>query len=633
MKTNYLRLSCILFSTLTCHAIHAHNDKNTWLNTAEFVYPINVKESQNLKDQRYIAVSESLGIALLNNQGRVLSKINKKSEHLDFRFLPNETDQGVIASLDINTGHIQLIKVDLSLNKMTLALDYMPMNTSVDALCLGYTSEHINLYSVDVFGQTKQMALNTSNKSKWQLNEIRHFSVGPNMKSCAVNDVTQALHIAEENIGIWHYSTNPEHEVTRTLSQLPDELEVEYLDSTKFGDVAVVSPNTNKIWVLNHESNAFKPFKLPKNVQPKTVQLQRIDDALIAFYFDDETKKNNKIILASYPQPKNLTSSLTHHESLQPYAQTNPVSSYGDAADDPAIWINHQSPSKSLVYGTDKKSGLNVYDLEGRLIKALPIGRVNNVDIRYNVMSDGESFDLAAASNRTNKSISLFKINKLSGIPTLLADIKTDLSDPYGLCMGQYDGQLVIWINDTDGRFQKYDIEITDSSVKGNKTFEWTVPSQPEGCVSDDINNRLFYGEESTGVWLKQINEQSQGKLITGLNEHVHADIEGMSLYTLNNKHYLIVSSQGNNKYAVYAVDNNNKFLGTFKVAANWNKMIDGASETDGLAITSHKLGKTLPHGLLVVQDGHNVKPMQKQNFKLVNGTLLRNWILKKINQ
>lgn len=56
---------------------------------------------------------------------------------------------------------------------------------------------------------------------------------------------------------------------------------------------------------------------------------------------------------------------------VQPVAivQTEPVPSQGDAADDPAIWIHPGDPALSLVLGTDKKGGLNVFDLEGKRLQ------------------------------------------------------------------------------------------------------------------------------------------------------------------------------------------------------------------------------------------------------------------------
>lgn len=645
MKTLTSRLPWLLCGALTCGLSNASATNDNWLSSAEFIQSVSLSnqaenKADNKNKQRFLAVSEAAGVALLNEDGRVLSSIPTKSEHLDFRWLPNTEHQGVVATLDVNTGAIQLINVNFANNELSVAGLYAPKNTAIDALCLGSTEKHLELFTVDVRGEVNQMVLTTSIDRNWQLKEVNRFPVGLNMKSCAVNDQTNTLFITEENIGIWQYSTNPEHEIIRTLSQLPEGLEVEYVDTTAAGDVAVVSPSIDRVWLLDHSSNAFKPLPLAKGAAPKTVQLVRNGKALSAYVFDDEKEVASKVELGQHAAPVVKSEHASQIASLPAYAQTDPVVSYGDAADDPEIWVNKHAPAQSLVYGTDKKSGLNVYDLNGKLLKAMPVGRVNNVDIRYNVTIDDEVVDIAAASNRTNKSISLFSIDQQSGLPTLIADIQTDLADPYGLCMGKYGNDLAVWINDTDGRFQKYDIAFSGKKASGTKSMEWMVPSQPEGCVSDDAGMRLFYGEESTGIWLKALNSNRNsnnhhGKstnepdtLIAGLNKEVAADIEGMSLYVLSGKNYLVVSSQGNNRYAVYAVDDGHKYLGVFEVGANWSALIDGASETDGLAVTSQNLGSQLPHGLLVVQDGHKVMPKTPQNFKLVKGTLLRDWIL-----
>lgn len=41
------------------------------------------------------------------------------------------------------------------------------------------------------------------------------------------------------------------------------------------------------------------------------------------------------------------------------------------------------------------------------------------------------------------------------------------------------------------------------------------------------------------------------------------------------------------------------------------------AAEPDGLDVTSAALGAAFPQGLLVVQDGRNITPVERQNFKL----------------
>jgi 3-phytase len=59
--------------------------------------------------------------------------------------------------------------------------------------------------------------------------------------------------------------------------------------------------------------------------------------------------------------------------------------------------------------------------------------------------------------------------------------------------------------------------------------------------------------------------------------------------------------------------------VGFFHVIANPALGIDGASETDGLEVTSAPLGERYPAGLLVVQDGRNLAPEERQNFKFVS--------------
>lgn len=611
---------------------HASGVKSHWVENAQFLKQINAQKQQPSK---HIVVSEQSGFALLDENKASLSSINRKAEHLDFRLLPAQKDIGIMTTLDINTGEVLLVEVDLSNDKLAIKQTLKPAKAAFDAVCLSATDNSIELFTVNVLGSAVHYSVYREANQEWQLNEINRFPIGPNVKSCAVNDRTNTLYVTEENIGVWRYSTNPEHELSRELIQLPTKkgqiLEVEYVDTTSSGDTVIVSPSVNTLWLFNQANQQLKPISLAEEVAPKTVQVSRDGTTLVTHMFDDEAEKlvNKKITNIDVPVFKK-EATIT---SLPPYAQTEPVLNYGDAADDPAIWINHKSPKASLVYATDKKHGLNIYNLGGKLLKTLPVGRVNNVDIRYNVQLKNEVVDIAATSNRSNKSITLFKINQATGMPKRLADIKTDLADPYGLCMSQNESLISVWINDTDGRFQRYNLDFTADKITAIKAFEWNVPSQPEGCISDDATQRLFYGEESTGVWLKDMTTNNAAQLITGLDIGVEADIEGMSLYQLEGKNYLLVSSQGNNRYAVYAVDNNHKFLGVFSIGANWQNNIDGASETDGLAVTSTYLGPQLPNGLLVVQDGHNVMPKAPQNFKLVDGTLLHNWITDKVKK
>ena len=65
--------------------------------------------------------------------------------------------------------------------------------------------------------------------------------------------------------------------------------------------------------------------------------------------------------------------------------ETPVMASEGDSADDPAIWIGQEG--QGFIAGTDKQSGLYVYNLDGTERDYFPVGTVNNVDLR-----DGFSF-------------------------------------------------------------------------------------------------------------------------------------------------------------------------------------------------------------------------------------------------
>ena len=72
--------------------------------------------------------------------------------------------------------------------------------------------------------------------------------------------------------------------------------------------------------------------------------------------------------------------------------ETDPVYN-PSSADDISIWIHPENLFESLVIGTDKHNsngGIIVYDLEGNEIQYLQIGRVNNIDLRYNFKINGE---------------------------------------------------------------------------------------------------------------------------------------------------------------------------------------------------------------------------------------------------
>ena len=304
--------------------------------------------------------------------------------------------------------------------------------------------------------------------------------------------------------------------------------------------------------------------------------------------------------------------------TIEAKAETTPVASLDDAADDPAIWVHPETPEKSIIIGTDKKAGLNLYNLQGEQIQFLPAGELNNVDLRQNISIGDWRGDLIAASNRTDNSISLFEMTA-EGVVALGA-FPSKFDEPYGLCMGVLDGAPLVFVNHKSGDLIAYKVTGPDNA---EEVGDLKLVSQLEGCVFDDKAKTLFVGEEAVGIWKSQFSFRDGFtssvvvEVVDGISG-MAPDVEGLTLYkTGAATGYLIASSQGNNSYAVFNRQPPHAFVTRFAIGDG--ALIDGTQETDGIAATSANLGAGFPNGMLVVQDGINEPAGQAQNFKIID--------------
>ena len=308
--------------------------------------------------------------------------------------------------------------------------------------------------------------------------------------------------------------------------------------------------------------------------------------------------------------------------------ETEPVMNFGDAADDPAIWVHPEDPELSVIIGSQKKHGINVYELSGKLIQSRADGRINNVDLRYGFQLGDRTVAVVTASNRSTDSISIYIIDEETRTLVDVADgiIDTGMSDPYGQCMykSAQTGLIYVYINDTDGLVRQWVLEDTgENKIRAIPVREFNVGSQTEGCVADDETGDLYVGEEDVGIW-KYSAEPDGGdtrQLVDSVDEsgNLTADVEGLAIYYgKNGSGYLVASNQGADNFALYERSADNNFIGIFHIVADEETGIDGVSETDGIEISSAYLGPNFPEGVLIVQDGRNIMPAERQNFKLV---------------
>ena len=328
--------------------------------------------------------------------------------------------------------------------------------------------------------------------------------------------------------------------------------------------------------------------------------------------------------------------------SVQPTLETSAAHAKADddAADDPAIWVHPSDRSRSLIFGTNKGGGLATYDLSGEEVAYYDLGKVNNVDILYDVPLGDTTVTVLGCSNRSRQSVDLFSIDPADGsltdiaaVPLLVDPEKID--DIYGFCLGRNvdDGTVYAILNGKNGHLEQYAL------VPEGKLFNWKLvrqtdfDSQTEGMVADSELGWLYVGEEAIGVWKlplvpgkeelspagPQVHRLIQATSIE-TNPKLVADIEGIALARdADGGGYLVVSSQGNFSYALFERGRDNAFLGSFKITDA--ATVDGAEETDGLEVVTDSLSPTFPRGLLVVQDGFNYAKGEivPQDFKYVD--------------
>ena len=76
--------------------------------------------------------------------------------------------------------------------------------------------------------------------------------------------------------------------------------------------------------------------------------------------------------------------------------ETAPVAHSGDAADDPAIWVDQADPARSLVIGNDKKGALE----SSTALYAIVIARAGESRTRQHELTDADSDGLLAGTLR-----------------------------------------------------------------------------------------------------------------------------------------------------------------------------------------------------------------------------------------
>lgn len=624
----------------------------------------------NNDDNLLIVTLEEDGFAIFNQQGKqVYHDASREVLGADIRYgvsdgQGNTIDLLAMALPNDDTFAFYAINANTKENA-PVSLGELQINMTPEAVCLykNVTTGDISVTGVSDEGNVLQYKLaydgaNIVSVVTDQANQpiaVRNFNVGGELSACAVDDESATLYVAEQGLGIWAYGADPENVKDRrlvdSLAPLGQLEEVEGLDmiyqSDGKGYLIAADEGAGFLLYEREGANAYAgKFNVENVEEAKAFAVS--PDALWVANTEADEPVYDKVLMADLDhhlasQDVNLTEVISHRDLsvqgvnlVKAKGETDEVADDGDAADDPAFWLHPTDPSQSLIIATNKQGGLMAYDLEGNLVQYVNDGKPNNVDIR-NVTVGNDTISLAAASNREHNTIAFYKI--VGGAEPIVPftalgsnvhndapELTSNVDEVYGLCMYQDTaGTPYVFINGKDGQIEQWQLTVTSEGVEGEVVRTLSVASQPEGCVADDETGRLYLGEEDVAIW--EFDAHPQGDTaatpfakIDGKN--LVADVEGLTLYDNGADKYLIASSQGNNTYTMYDLNNNNALVGVFAITGNDDLGVDGASDTDGIHAVSANLSSEYPQGMFIAQDWYNIDgsyEFQNQNFKMVS--------------
>jgi len=323
--------------------------------------------------------------------------------------------------------------------------------------------------------------------------------------------------------------------------------------------------------------------------------------------------------------------------------------------DDPAIWINPEDASQSLILGTDKDQdgALYVFNLEGKVIEEKTvhnIKRPNNVDVEYGLSLNGEKVDIAVTTERFENRLRVFSLPDMKEIDN--GGIQAEgLVAPMGISLYKRpsDGAIFAIVSPKEGSTENYLWQfLLKDDGNGNVTAEkvrqfgnFSGIKEIESIAVDDPLGYVYYSDEQYGVRKYYADpdmpdaDKELGMIDT---KDYWEDNEGISIYpTGDETGYILVSDQSANRFRIYAREGTPAVVDPEDPEDNMParphlhkliKIIDvSTNNSDGSEATNVNLGPNFPNGIFVAMSDNKTFQIYDWN-DIIKGKILdtKNW-------
>src|SRR5690606_33806904 len=257
-------------------------------------------------------------------------------------------------------------------------------------------------------GEIDQQVIHATADGRLDARQVRRIHLPSPLSQC-VADAAGHVYVSEEAVGIWRFNADAEAD---TEGRVVDAPRLGHIEEEVSG-VALYDGGDGSSWLLAGDASAGRVNVYDRDRDDAWLGAFAVaapdggtveEPGLLAatglplgksfphgalLVVDEDAADTKLVAIADIARalgldPGNATAAASPATvpTVTALVETTPVSSFGDAADDPAIWANPDDPAASLVIATDKKAGLYVYDMQGQVVQFLPDGKMNNVDLR-----------------------------------------------------------------------------------------------------------------------------------------------------------------------------------------------------------------------------------------------------------
>jgi 3-phytase len=306
-------------------------------------------------DRLLIDPSSARGLQVLDRQNQVLAELPGRFESLDHRADANGL---LIATIDKKRQQAMVVRLD---GKQRWGTPRLVPKTrfGLEGLCLyrdGAANDFLFLLGEEGVGE--QWLVASKGRPLAEPLKVRGLSVPPESEYCQVDDGSDSLYVNEEGVGIWRYDAGAEAPLVRE----PVDMRVPFGGIAKAaagialvpGGLLALDPKAGALHLYQLHAQRWTPVAtvaLPGLDEPEKVSARVTRQGLELLLVDD--KGAHGATLDWLPTQGLVTSPIP---VIEPLVQTDPVPSLGDAADDPAIWVNVRQPSDSRVWAPTSRA-------------------------------------------------------------------------------------------------------------------------------------------------------------------------------------------------------------------------------------------------------------------------------------